>query len=333
MAAYRRRHGQCRPRAALARDGCLSGLGPSNSELKDVGPALPHLAFFDRLAALGDAHSPRRHVLVSGMLTLRLLDRWATRDVSGRDPTLREFVLLRQLIEGIDDHCARDVLLRLTDNVKAVTTADVGPIPVLLFSYGLLLEDLGEWAPAIDVYETAREYSRGPDDKSGLPLVYVRLGYCCRQLGLLDKAADAYREGERIATAIGDQAAVLRVRNAEGCLAMHRGNMPDAVRLLEGVVFAAQADGHRAAEAMATHDRGLAEMKMGKYVSAAASLFAALELYDEVLQQERALEDLATVLTHGRAGIRAGCAPDQPSHRRSEGDPRPRHHSPPAARE
>ena len=252
-----------------------------------------HLAFFRRLGGLAD-DSPKQRAVQAGLLTLRLLDR--------SRPTFREVVLVRRAIEAVSDERTREVLYKLTDIVREFSNEDVASAPTLLFGYGLLLETRAEWALAIDVYETACQYAVEPDDRRGLPLVYGRLAFCHRQLGQVEEAAGAYREGRSLARAAGDTRAELRLRNGEGHLALHRGQVSDAIAIFEAIMRDALDGGHRDAFARAAHDRGHVALMRDADEEAAAYFSMALEACVEAAQRERVLQDLACALS--RLGAR-----------------------------
>jgi tetratricopeptide (TPR) repeat protein len=270
------------------------GLGP-----RPEGVA--HLAFFERLGELrGD--TPRQRAIKAGLLSLRLLDRWLTRVDRHRRPTFHEFVLVRRAIDAVSDERMHDVLYKLTDVLREFATGEGGSVPTLLFGYGLLLETMGEWAVAVDVYETACQYVTDESDRHGLPLVYCRLAFCHRQLGQVDKAAVALEHGLTFARAAGDMAAELRLRNGEGYLALHRGHRREASAIFDAVMRDARAGGYRDAFARASHDRGHVALMEDADEQAASYFSTALEAYAEPVQREQALEDLAYVLS--RLGAR-----------------------------
>jgi tetratricopeptide (TPR) repeat protein len=260
-----------------------------------------HLAFFRRLGSLvGD--SPRQRAIQAGLLTLRLLDRWFTRTGATHGPTFREVVLVRRAIDAVSDDRMRDVLFKLTEVLREYSSEEVASVPTLLFGYGLLLETLGEWTLAIDVYETACQYAVEAEDRRGLPLVYGRLAFCHRQLGQIEDAARAYQEGRALARAAGDRGAELRLRNGEGHLALHRGHVSEAIAIFETVMREAREGGHRDAFARASHDRGHVALMQDEDEEAATYFSTALDACVEAGQRERVLQDLACALS--RLGAR-----------------------------
>ena len=266
-----------------------------------LAEGVAHLSFFKRLGEL-EGDSPRERALKAGLLALRLVDRWLARSETRRRPSFREFVLVRRAIDLVVDERMHDVLYKLTEVLREFAGEESAPVPTLLFGYGLLLETLLEWSVAVDVYETAIRYVRSADDQRGLPLVYCRLAFCHRQLGNVDDAARAYEDGRALARAAGDTATELRIRTGEGAIALLRGNVPEAIAILDAVMREAREGGYRDAFARASHDRGHVALMQDADEQAASYFSTALEAYADPAQRERALEDLAWTLS--RLGAR-----------------------------
>ncbi len=267
---------------------------------------LSHGAFFRRVAEIHEDSSPIWREMTAGLLTLRLIDRWATRNVTGRTPTLKEYVLVRRAIDDVDDDRVHEVLLKMTDAMREFATEDVGSIPKLLFAYGLLLEEAAEWPLAIDVYETLLEQAHRPDEHEGIPLVYLRLGLCHRRLGRLCQAGAIYQRGLRVARMLSDTTGALRIRVSEADLALEQGDIETATDILDEVI--AEADPEREADretrSRACHERGAIAARLGQHEAAAPLLYEAFAGYDDTRSQLRALDDLATTLS--TLGARGG---------------------------
>jgi tetratricopeptide (TPR) repeat protein len=267
---------------------------------------LSHGAFFRRVAEISEDSSPTWREMTAGLLTLRLIDRWAVRNVTGRTPSLKEYVLVRRAIDDVDDDRVHEVLLKMTDAMREFATEDVGSIPKLLFAYGLLLEEAAEWPLAIDVYETLLEQAHRPDEHEGIPLVYQRLGLSHRRLGRLCQASAIYQRGLRVARMLSDTTGALRIRVSEADLALEQGDLETATDILDEVI--AEADPEREADretrSRACHERGLIAMRLGQHEAAAPLLYEAFLGYDDTRSHVRVLGDLATALS--TLGARSG---------------------------
>jgi tetratricopeptide (TPR) repeat protein len=279
--------------------------GMSEDEESPSG-GLSHGAFFRRVAEISDDNSPIWREMTAGLLTLRLIDRWATRNVTGRTPTLKEYVLVRRAVDDVDDDRVHEVLLKMTDAMREFATEDVGSIPKLLFAYGLLLEEAGEWLLAIDVYETLLEQAHRPDEHEGIPLVYLRLGLSHRQLGRICQASAIYQRGLRVARMLSDTTGALRIRVSEADLAIEQGDIETATDILDEVIAEAnpEREAHRETRSRACHERGAIAVRLGQYEAAAPLLYEAFAGYDDVRAQMRALADLASTLS--AIGARSG---------------------------
>jgi tetratricopeptide (TPR) repeat protein len=267
---------------------------------------LSHGAFFRRVAEISEDTSPTWREMTAGLLTLRLIDRWAARNVTGRAPSVKEYVLVRRAIDDVDDDRVHQVLLKMTDAMREFATDDVGSIPKLLFAYGLLLEEGREWPLAVDVYETLLEQAHRPDEHEGIPLVYLRLGLCHRRLGRLCQASAIYQRGLRVARMLCDTTGALRIRVSEADLAMEQGDLDTATDILDEVIAEADPDreADRETRARACHERGAIAMRLGQYEGAAPLLYEAFAGYDDTRSQVRALADLASALS--ALGARSG---------------------------
>ncbi len=277
----------------------LSALDGDDDEEPLNRGGLSHGAFFRRVAEITDDNSPAWRALTAGLLVLRLVDRWATRNITNRKVTVKELVLVRRTIQEVDDDRVHEVLTNMTDALREFSVDDVGSIPKLLFAYGLLLEESGEWPLAIDVYETLLEQAHRPDEHEGIPLVYLRLGLCHRHLGRNTQASAIYQRGLRVARMLCDTPGALRIRVSEADLAMEQGDLENAREILDGVIAEARPGlpSDREPRAHACHDRGIIAMRLGQYEAAAPLLCEALVGYTIPRDQIEALADLAVTLS------------------------------------
>ena len=260
------------------------------------GGGVAHAAFFERLAQFTDSHSPEWKSICAGLLTLRLIDRFATSPERAREPTVREFHWVRSAVDEIETGRMQDVLRELLDGAQSgdVTTRS---ICALLFAYAWQLEDAAEWEIAADVYATVIEQADYLGEPGARPRSYNRLGYCRRQVGDLRAAVRAFRHGRKAARRLGDMPAELRIRVSEANLAIHRGNLPLACTMLDEIIDEARARGYQEPLAMALHDRGGLACDREQYADAVPYLFEALQTYADSPHQQRALADLARALS------------------------------------
>jgi tetratricopeptide (TPR) repeat protein len=256
-------------------------------------PELRHGAFVAALGGVADtemASSPRWQALCAGFTTLRLVDVWAA---DGRvDP--RAFQATSAAVAALPGtSTARGLLAAITTAVGTPYTPG-GPSPYIpLLAYGRLLEYDADWALAVDAYTVVIEHAPAGGAADLLPDAYHRSGYCRRMLGDLAGASADFTTGRKVAREQGNSAADLQLRLSEANVIAHRGNLPEAARVLEQLVADAAAAGARQIVAAARHDSGLVAHAQGRYERAALLCFSAAQSYDDPRQRARALSDLA----------------------------------------
>jgi tetratricopeptide (TPR) repeat protein len=251
-----------------------------------------HHAFFVAASQVSD-QSAQYAELTAGLMVLRLLDKWRDRRSDGRQLRAKELNAVRRLVRNLDEgpvHSVLDEVLSAMSNVSGDRITGVR-------MYALLLEREGQWGPAADAYRAAIELI-GVErrQREQLPLCYQRAGYCHRELGEIDKAAEAFRRGKAIATNRKDVEWQLRLRISETHLELDRGNIPAAESQCDDIVAAAEQANLPTVVARAKHDRGHVAYTRQQYEQAAQLFFEAIELYEEPALKLRAMHDLATVL-------------------------------------
>ncbi len=256
-------------------------------------PELRHGAFVAALGGVADtdmASSPRWQALCAGFTTLRLVDVWAAE--GSVDP--RAFQATSATVAALPGtSTARGLLAAIT---AAVGTPYVpnGPSPYIpLLAYGRLLEYDADWALAADTYNVIIEHAPGGGAADLLPDAYHRSGYCRRMLGDLAGASADFATGRKVAREQGNSAADLQLRLSEANVIAHRGNLPEAARVLAELAADAAAAGARQVVAAARHDSGLVAHAQGHFERAALLCFGAAQAYDDPRHRARALSDLA----------------------------------------
>jgi tetratricopeptide (TPR) repeat protein len=252
-----------------------------------------HLIFAHRLSELAESESAvrleRYPWLVAGWMTLKMVERWITYD---HEPSLREAVAVQTAVDDLPAGTGRDVLKRIVKHIRG--EPELGhTICMLLVLYGAVLEDEAEWILAADIYETVIDRANRVKEPEARPTAYQRLAYCRRQLGDLRSSAKAIRDGRNAARVLGDTVAELRLRLVDANLTIHRGNYPKAANQLDEIIALARAEGNRVPLAMALHDRGIVALERGEADTAIATLFEAIETYDDPPLKQRAQLDLA----------------------------------------
>jgi tetratricopeptide (TPR) repeat protein len=265
---------------------------------KEPNPSVPHIAFF-RAASAAPEDSPQYQELLAGLLVLRLLDKVPTRTATGLDVSYQEFLSVRRAVDALPDGRIRRILGALVETVSAFARGNPLTRAPKIIAYAQMLEDAALWEPAADAYETAISViaEQGKNDDL-LPLCYARAGYSLRESGLLERAEESYSIGLGAADQVGDSYWSYRLRISLAMLALHKGDLPTAEMRLDRIVEDAERDGASDALARARHNRGLVAKERKQFDKAATEFYAAVNLYQEPTQKQRALVDVAMALSN-----------------------------------
>jgi hypothetical protein len=266
---------------------------------------LPHLPFFAVLAGLEES-SPEWRVTTAGLLALRMFEQWTER--ARRDEPLEEWEIaaVREAIDAAGDRdVGRNILRGIVDLASRPGARPAAALAGLT-AYARSLQFDGRWSLAADVYGTVVEYGEAPDPELALTACYLR-SYCLRMTGALDEAAASIEHGRALAARCGDLPSTLQADIADAALALHRGNLPQAEALLDGVIARAEkapAAAHcQVVLCRALHDRANVAARRRQFEDAAVYGHRALALCSDSADRERILGDVATAL--GDAGHRA----------------------------
>jgi tetratricopeptide (TPR) repeat protein len=284
--------------------GCAFGDEPRGGE-EGLSP-LRHIAYFEALGA-SETGTPEWEATSAGLVVLRLVDRWVWRHVRERAPTFREFVTVRRAIARVGPGAMRAALEELASAVAVFSSARAAPVNDCLMAYAQVLQDGAQWSLAADVYDTVLMNARSASDARALPVCAVRAGLCLRMMGKLREADRVYRFGLDVASEIGDRHSEMLARVGLAAVAAQRGELPEAVSVLDQVILGAVGPELKAVRAAALHDRGGVAIVRQEYERAVLLLYEAFTLYQDVANRDRALNDLATAL--GSLGLR-GAAHD-----------------------
>jgi tetratricopeptide (TPR) repeat protein len=265
---------------------------------------LKHLVYFENLAEV-ETDSPEWNAVTAGLVVLRLMDTW----IDLGSMTLRENAKgvqnVRESVMLVDENDpVRDTLLNLLRAVEVSRHPDMSRVLPALAGYGQELESQGKWRLSVDVYENFIEFC-DPDDHHALIDAHMRMARGFRMLGEWDDAADNYARAGQHAAAEGDQEWMLRVRIADAKLAIDRGNLSQAEALLDDCIGQAAGDNALVElRSLALHERGAAAFMSGRFQSAIAYLWDALQYMNGKPARYRALSDLASSFAElGHTGV------------------------------
>lgn len=262
-------------------------------------PSLQHLAFFQSLSHItGD--DPMWASTTAGLLSLRLVDRWAEDGHVRLSTDSAEVRSVLAAVEAIDPGSVyRGALRSLVDAVTARrNAAAVSEAVQRIAAYARALQYDAQWALAADVYRTL--VTSAPVDAHAETLTngYVQLGYCLRMMGESDAALSTYRAAAWIAAQCGQPTTIVRAKIGEANVTLQRGNLPAAESMLDEAISTAlaQPDVAQAALSQALHDRAHVAYRRRQFEEAAIFCHRALAHCEHPTERDRVLVDLATFL-------------------------------------
>jgi len=196
---------------------------------------LRHLPFFEEIASHDEGGSAWRSA-TAGLVVLRLVDTWLEeRPVLAADDdwsvrSVRNSV--GEMDEGTPIHA---ILERVVDALQE-QKPDIHVVVTPLMAYSRALEYDAKWFLAADVYHSVLSHLHPIEDSDASIAAHMRLGYCYRNLQLIDEATEAFAAASEIATKVGDMVGVLLARVNEGHIAVVRGNLPQAEAILDETI-------------------------------------------------------------------------------------------------
>jgi tetratricopeptide (TPR) repeat protein len=267
---------------------------PTRSEcVGDKQRTLRYLAFFEALAELDD-EGPLWHSLSAGLVTLRLVDDWMTRGGSEVGGGQWSIQAVRQEIEQVPvTDPARAILDGIVSEIERPGSAEPARIVPRLMAYGRSLDFSGRWALAAELFETVLHHIDPARDSDLAIAAQFRLAFCRRVLGQLDAAEQDYAAAGRLAGNTGDTGSVLRSAVGLAKVAMARGNLPVAERMLDDVVDRAASIGQRQLRALALHDRATVAIMRQEHERGIAMLNEALPDVGSAAARDRVIADIA----------------------------------------
>lgn len=267
---------------------------PTRSDrVGDKQRTLRYLAFFEAMAGLED-EGPLWHSLSAGLVTLRLVDQWLARGGSEAGADQWAIQAVRQQIECVPPtDPARAILDGIVSEVERPGEAAAARIAPRLMAYGRSLDFGGRWALAAELFETVLAFIDPIVDSDLAIAAQFRLAFCRRVLGQLDLAEQDYATAGRMAANVGDAGNTLRSSIGLAKVAMARGNLPVAERMLDDVVQKAGAPELRTLRAQALHDRANVAIWRKEHERGIAMLNEALSDTEAASSRDRIIADIA----------------------------------------
>lgn len=263
--------------------------------MNESKPRLPHLAFFEALASSPDEASAEWRTTKAGLVTLRMFDNWADMGADVITENNWGVHAVRRTIMQIDaGNPLRALILNVLEGMRAVPDAPAAEVVPQLFAYARGLEFDAQWALAADVYQTIISHARAIADAHVVVSAHMYMGACLRVLTHWREATEAYKIAGRLAKAIGDQESVIRSEIATAKLAIDRGNLPKAEKILDRAIAHAERADQEEIRAVALHDRAAVAYHRQQYELAVHLNYQALSGIKDESERDRVLGDIAS---------------------------------------
>jgi tetratricopeptide (TPR) repeat protein len=269
-----------------------------SAETESPRTGLPHAVFLQRVAG-EPATSPEVRLGQGAFLALRFVDLLAP----DREPPTPD--VFRYQWAATERYCAElagegaeashlSCIVRATG--EAHQTGELDLVAPALFAYALYLEQESHYEEAEDALQTMILVGGGRLSPTDAISAWLRLGRVRRLQTDFQSADAAYEEAGRIAAAHGDQQSVLLSRIGH-CNVLHfRGNLAGAENTWRTVLADADAAGLCVVRAQAEHGLGNILVRRGQAHEGAPHLWRAYELYEDAIDQARAMGDLGLAL-------------------------------------
>ncbi|MFN2565292.1 MAG: hypothetical protein ABR499_09830, partial [Gemmatimonadaceae bacterium] len=231
----------------------------------------------------------------AGLVVLRLVDAWMEEGPHVVTADAWGVRAVRVSIEELDHGAPTRALLgSAVDAMEASGVADMSAVAPRLLAYGRALEYEARYALAADVYRAVIGHTHPVEESDVAITAHLQLGLCLRTSGNRAAAADAYQMAGEIAHAANDIVGVLRARIGDAKIAIERGNLPQAERLLDETIVESTRHGLADVRSRALHDRAGVAFFRGEYERSVKFAYDALSSTTNPAERDRILSDLAT---------------------------------------
>lgn len=259
-----------------------------------IGDSLRHLAFFEETAA-HEEHEADWRAASAGLVTLRLVDAWIEEGPELVAPDSWNVRAVLRAIDAMDEGSTLPSILRsIVSAMQEAAASNIHDVIPRLAAYGRALEYEAKWTLALDVYDTIVAHTHPMEESDAAVAAHSRRGVCLRTLGRLDAAQEAYRTAGRIAVASGDMMGVLQSRLGDAKIAVARGNLPQAEKVLDDTIARASKLGIADIHSKALQDRAMVAGMRGRHDLAIELAYDALRQTASQIERDRILNDIGT---------------------------------------
>lgn len=254
-----------------------------------------HIPFLVALEENGDPE--RAGLLLAGLLTMRLVNAWERygRAVAGDDTLAIQSA--REIIAQIArPNPERDLLLSIINRVQQMVDVEPERLLPQLFTYGECLERRGDFALAVDVYQTAVDFANEADPRNAAGGARLRLGHAARKAGRLNDADRAFTEAGNLGIWSKDEHLSTNAAVGTAIVARMRGNLPASLDMLEQLYVITLHRRFRAVRFEVVNNLALTLKQLGRTARAVTLGYEAMRLASPGLERERGLLNLGIYL-------------------------------------
>ena len=255
-----------------------------------------HQIYFDTLGSMKEDSASWRSVF-AGLSVLRLVD-WFTESGSSIDPA--NWAQLHSVRAAIEDVSEGDPVRGVLATVLEAATKRAAIDDVVcatLLAYGRALDYEASWGLATDVFATVAKIAR-PEKNARLAIeANVAIGGAARRNGDWETSARAYSQAAYVADTVGDRQGILTVQVGIANTYMAKGNLPQALSILDDVIVQTGDERMSEVQAMALHSRAALAQRKGDCAEGVRLAYEALNLTQKPVERDSVLEDIAAMFT------------------------------------
>jgi len=255
---------------------------------------LAHMPYFEQLAELAGDSAEWRSTSAA-LVVLRLFDTWMA---DGAPVVARDalgLLAVRDQISAVDPRdAARRILSSIVEAMVHAERPRIVTVAPRLLAYGRSLQQEAKWKLAADVYRTVLSHATPIENSDTVIAANMQLGRCLRVMAEWEEALACFAAASQIATMNDDVMNILRARIQEANIAIDRGNLPYAEKLLDDTIVQASESGLAEIGATAIHDRAHLASRRGQHETAVTLQFQAFKGVRNQMARDRVLNDLGS---------------------------------------
>jgi tetratricopeptide (TPR) repeat protein len=255
-----------------------------------------HQVYFDTLGSMKEDSDSWRSAF-AGLSVLRLVDAYADAGTPANVPGWAQLHAVRTAIEAVSEgDPVRGVLTAVLDEAASRNAID-DTVCASLLAYGRSLDYEASWGLATDVFATVAKLVR-PERNARLAVeANVAIGGAARRNGDWDTSARAYSQAAYIADTLGDKPGVLTVQVGIANTYLAKGNLPQAMQILDDVIVQSRDQGLPEIQGKALHSRAVVAQRRGEHAEGLKLAHEALQFTSKPADRDLLLEDIAVIFS------------------------------------